>query len=71
MKNSILKTKQKSGILFKVYRSFLLFLSFQFLERFHLFAFQKLIDATEVFLHLLVAKLVDLGNEAIEEVTVV
>ena len=46
-------------------------LALQLLEVLHLLGFEELVHAAQVLAHLLVAKLVDLGHQTIEEVAVV
>lgn len=46
-------------------------ISLQFAERFHFLLFQKFVDAAKVFADALVAELVHLAYQSVEEVTVV
>ena len=46
-------------------------LALQLLEVLHLLGFEELVHAAQVFAYLLMSKLVNLGHQAIEEVTVV
>jgi len=43
----------------------------KFIQIFHFLFFQELIDATQVFPNLLIANFVNLGNKAIQKLTVV
>ena len=46
-------------------------LPFQFAERVHFFLFEKLIDAAQMFGYPFVAKLINLADQSVQEVTIV